>query len=392
MTMRKTWRFGWRVAFTLVELLVVIAIIGILIALLLPAVQAAREAARRAQCTNNLKQLGIALHNYHDVAQRFPQRGNRNDLPWSNGVQWGNNGGVGTLFPWPGNCTNIFSKLLPFIEQTQVYNQYNLSLPCDYNGAGTVGQPVNTPVGLGGFYLPSSVVPDFLCPSVNYATVSNPYTTFQWAAKQGTWPGVAYTDYGDCTGVSSQGDQNGMGMSAAYVPTSPYVAVGAWNGYFNDCPGWQSDEWAGDSQNSDGCFGLGNWSARFQDITDGTSTTIAMMECSRHCSSTQLQGWAACFVGHLGTKAPINFPTCLGELGINKQLITWSNPQGFGTQSMQAGAKSKHPGGAQVLFADGSVHFLPESINYEVYQRLGDRMDGRVVGAEGGGETGTWGF
>ena len=95
----------WRAAFTLIELLVVIAIIAVLIALLLPAVQAAREAARRAQCVNNLKQMGIALHNYHDVV---------NKLPWGAG-------------PWGWNDWSTHVMLLPYIEQSSMYNALNFS-------------------------------------------------------------------------------------------------------------------------------------------------------------------------------------------------------------------------------------------------------------------------
>src|SRR5690349_13682816 len=109
---RSSWRpFG----FTLIELLVVIAIIAVLIALLLPAVQAAREAARRAQCTNNMKQLGIALHNYHDTVGAFPTSFWRNTLNPNGSTD------VSNRHSW-------FSMILPYIEQTTVYNAMNFSL------------------------------------------------------------------------------------------------------------------------------------------------------------------------------------------------------------------------------------------------------------------------
>src|SRR6188768_3739919 len=103
-----------RRAFTLIELLVVIAIIAILIALLLPAVQQAREAARRTQCKNNLKQLGLALHNYHDIYQRFPRSFGNQSVDGSGNERWGHSQWVG---------------LLPFFDQAPLYNQWNFLAP-----------------------------------------------------------------------------------------------------------------------------------------------------------------------------------------------------------------------------------------------------------------------
>ena len=103
-----------RKAFTLVELLVVIAIIGILIALLLPAVQAAREAARRSQCTNNLKQIGIALHNYHDTFKVFPPGG----LWYTNSTGNAN---------WVRNRGSMLLHILPFVEQQSLYDAFDFT-------------------------------------------------------------------------------------------------------------------------------------------------------------------------------------------------------------------------------------------------------------------------
>jgi len=122
-----------RVGFTLVELLVVIAIIGILVALLLPAVQAAREAARRTQCTNNLKQLGLALHNYHDTYKSFPARGVF--------------GAANTGPPMRAYHHTWIEAILPFIEQQPLYDSVNHNAP-------VWGQPI---VG--------TAVPAILCPS-----------------------------------------------------------------------------------------------------------------------------------------------------------------------------------------------------------------------------------
>ena len=108
-----------RLAFTLVELLVVIAIIGILVALLLPAIQAAREAARRTECTNKMKQLGVAIHNYHDTHKQFPPAGI--NYGWA---------GAGVTNPITGQILNVsgWSMTLPFLEQQQLYDQYDFKV------------------------------------------------------------------------------------------------------------------------------------------------------------------------------------------------------------------------------------------------------------------------
>ena len=143
-----------RRGFTLIELLVVIAIIGVLIALLLPAVQAAREAARRAQCTNNLKQIGLAMHNYHSSINSFP---------------------VGFLYPNPGQFDpqipqlhyrwSVLAQLTPYLEQTNVYNALNMSWPIATGPSGSYG--VGTPYTFfpANQTVKQTIVSSFLCPS-----------------------------------------------------------------------------------------------------------------------------------------------------------------------------------------------------------------------------------
>lgn len=386
----KILRIGWRVAFTLVELLVVIAIIGILIALLLPAVQAAREAARRAQCANNMKQLGLALHTYHDVAGRFPARAAVGPDP-AHGVPTGA-GAWGTwslTSPTRGDLGGPMLRLLPYVEQSAVYNQFNFNLPIDYGGPGGISQQLDSAGST--YFLGWSIVPGYLCPDVAYPiqSQSNPPTG---AVGPNNMP-VAYTDYGECIGTPAYDAQPGNSPleQFGFIPVTPYVAPGGWGGYFGDCPGWQSDGWSSGVENFNGVFETGSTSARIADITDGTSLTIAMMECKRNCSGIQIAyGWEGIWTGKLSTKAPINLPTCLNEKGYNGVMVTWTNISAglvgpfhpWGDQAAYAGAKSNHPGGAQFTFADGSVHFLNENINYEIYQRLGSRRDGKAVGKE----------
>lgn len=361
-----------RAAFTLVELLVVIAIIGILIALLLPAVQAAREAARRSTCNNNLKQLGVAIQNYHDSFRRFPPRFNTR----------GQNGEQGTpKQPLDGDIGGNFIRMLPFMEQAALYNQFNFNIDQDgvqtYQGAynqSIIAANPNDPRG----YLYYTVVPAFLCPSVNGRSVRGTnYTTTNN-------PDKALTDYVPCIGAPPFSYQNNSsgGYLGPYIPLSPYPTQ-QWGGWFGDTPGWHSDGWSpNDDTMSNGVFAYGAWAASFAEITDGSSNTIAIGECPRWCNTDSWQyGWYHSHQGSMGTKSPINFPSCQNERDVNGNLINWNNWTPIGDTGASEGLKSKHPGGAQVVFADGSTHFLNETINYETYQRLGHRRDAKTIDA-----------
>jgi prepilin-type N-terminal cleavage/methylation domain-containing protein/prepilin-type processing-associated H-X9-DG protein len=379
-------RFG----FTLVELLVVIAIIGILIALLLPAIQAAREAARRSTCTNNLKQIGIALQNYNDVYGRFPINGVINDDVGNGWMQIGSE----------------HVRLLPYLEEQKMYSQINfdLGLISELTGDAVgiewttnLGRQVQNgqPLNQGESYLRKTSIPALLCPSDN----SGQFTAW------GNW---ASTNYGASIGAQAVPPQFGNVNTANIVGPSPY------NGNTNG--NWFGDGYAGDSDTAwqqgngssiSGVFqrsGAGNnpknnpgalswgtggqWAAALQDITDGTSNVIAYGETRPICMDHGQGGWMDSNTGctWVSTTAPINFPTCMMEQNpITGIFLTWGNnannqysPNNWTTSQ---GFKSKHPTGAQFVFCDGSVHFLQETINYDTYQRLGDRRDGRMVDA-----------
>jgi len=211
-----------RSGFTLIELLVVIAIIAVLVALLLPAVQQAREAARRSQCKNNLKQIGLALHNYHDVAGCFPQA-----AIWTYNAF--NNIPGGTA-PAPRNYSWI-AMILPYIDQAPLYNQMNFQLPLMGQIAST-GQPIL-----------SIDFPVLHCPS-------DP--GFQGDRNVPTWSGSG--GYGSITaaGITKIGWTNYAGAE----------------GY---------DWWFRGNHPLSGIFNL-NTCVRIADITDGTSNTIAVCE------------------------------------------------------------------------------------------------------------------
>ncbi|MEQ1830128.1 MAG: DUF1559 domain-containing protein, partial [Pirellula sp.] len=250
-------------AFTLVELLVVIAIIGILVGLLLPAVQAAREAARRMQCSNNLKQLGLALHNYHDAHRRFPP-GNVSPLTMNNGCFTGGTGG--NFFP--GAPWSV--QVLPYLEQTAIYNRLNMSgtFPSSYGDVASNNLSAWTPVTSSPLY---SRVPSYQCPStpegmlkwVILSTVGNPLpgverTTMNYFACMGGGldePATANKVVSPAIPGRSPGGQNcTCGTVAAAIPGSRFL-IHWTNGFMHV-----------------------NSRKGIQDATDGTSNSILVGE------------------------------------------------------------------------------------------------------------------
>ncbi len=305
--------------FTLIELLVVIAIIAILVALLLPAVQQAREAARRSSCKNNLKQLGVALHNYHDTHGQFPI-GSQDAAP--NRIWQGGTARKGSMLV----------KLLPQVEQGPAFDKL------DFN-ADVVPQLQSAALSR----IWRQEIDTYVCPSDDYVNPSNGKTNY----------------------APSLGAQR---MSGRGCNTYPGNTFGT---------GRHGHGSSGDGNRIAGLWSRYQWAAKIRDITDGTANTIAMGEIRPKCGDHHRGGWANPNALWTATTAPINHPTCPGEnggsggsSGCNAQG-NWQTSQGF---------KSRHVGGAQFVFADGSVHFLSENINYRTYQQLGCRRDGEVVG------------
>ena len=314
-------------AFTLVELLVVIAIIGVLVGLLLPAVQSAREAARRMQCTNNLKQVGLALHTYHDSLRRIPPGG----IWWTNALTDPN---------FQNNRGSMLLHLTQFIEQGNTYRLFDFNRPPEYQLV--PGSPTE--------YIAGQVISVYRCPSDNSPTYNAEVRDGVAAGK------LALFSYAGSKGPTSTGD-NAAGR----------------------CPeraAWDTYNFSTNDQTPAGPFTrLGRiYTAKLAEVTDGLSNTLFIGEVRGNCSLPATRGWVhgSNLNGMISTIYPINYDSCSKDLsrGPCRWWDNWSTNFGF---------KSLHTGGANFALGDGSVHFVSQTIDHWTYQYLGGKAEGKVA-------------
>jgi prepilin-type N-terminal cleavage/methylation domain-containing protein len=326
--------------FTLVELLVVIAIIGVLVALLLPAIQAAREAARRTQCQNQMRQIGIALQNHHDVKKQLPAGGfwDHKNYPDTPAIHsgWG----------W-------LPKTLPYIEQSQLYAQVDFKLaPADKNDSNNRA-------------LIQTDVPGLLCPSNSFRGETTDNEGY-YPTKSPIQPQVAEADY-----AASNGDYRNLGGTGDGLDhTADNDADGK--------PDWPSEGnvWVtsyGPKYPSRGVINRYGWAAKFKEIPDGLSNTFAVGECiGAWCMAQNVwtQSWST-------TARPINHRNEYYSAS-SQNWPTVDNPQ----WSDSIVFRSLHPGGAHFIMCDASVHFVSENIDHVSYKAMASREGGETI-AEG---------
>ncbi|WP_237228423.1 DUF1559 domain-containing protein [Rubinisphaera sp. JC750] len=328
-----------RHGFTLIELLVVIAIIAILVALLLPAVQQAREAARRSSCKNNLKQFGLALHNYHDVFNMFP-------LGVS--VKWSSSGTPSSNF-----YTNANASLLPYFEESALKDLYNDEVAWEQQSA----------------QVASTIVSSFICPSNAGAEIMS----FPELALLGSFP--VGTEFGITTYLYSKGSHKGWCMNPG--------SMGQQVGMFDTNLSTRFRDLVDGATNTI-AMGEGGTGTQFQLCTGQNCTTpvspvrpaVQAWMIAQPNSTTYQAGGLAATASIFGSTAdqmnkPVTTDTLIDDGAVNNCAAA-----GHATSNY----RSYHDGGAQFLLGDGSVRFISENIDRTTFNELATRAGGEVVG------------
>ena len=318
-----------RRAFTLIELLVVIAIIGVLVALLLPAVQQAREAARRSQCKNNMKQMGLAMHNYHDAYNRFP-------IGAGFGAQIGQN--------WR-------ASILPFLDQAPLYNQLNFT-----------GGSWTSPYAGSNIVLRGTKVVVYNCPSSTAPTIGLP----------GTEPGGWSTDP-----IGSPQLVDYVGIGGAYPDPAGRTNVHSTSNY----GGYYGSAGALSVMQSNGIHTLSDGASNVLLVGENSSmTTVGGTQVD--IRSNYYGGWSGMCCGpttNPWSGSPDTWSTGVTTVRYSPNIQSTSLDGATNTWTANLPLRSSHTGGVHVLLGDGAVRFITDNINMNTLRALATRDDGVAV-------------
>jgi prepilin-type N-terminal cleavage/methylation domain-containing protein/prepilin-type processing-associated H-X9-DG protein len=334
---RTAFRRYQRRGFTLIELLVVIAVIAVLIGLLLPAVQAAREAARRAQCVKNLKELGLACHNYQEATNVFPE------ADWYQAYVCEGTTPIPAYSGW-SHVGSFFLMLLPYIEQAPLYNTFNSTRH--------PFQPENST-------LAGTNLAALHCPSDPAVATRTAFSIDDFSGIYCTWP---------------------PNMLPYYIPHNSYAgSVGYFTPYPNGAPsppGTDPNESAEIAQGN-GMFYFGH-AVSISEITDGTSNTFLMGE--RAFGLMVAADQAQWYWWHSGSYGDSCFTTWAPINQLRKDQFDYETLPGGGSFAITA-LSSYHLGGVNLVFADGSVRFIKETIDTWQFNTATQMPAGMTQGA-----------
>jgi prepilin-type N-terminal cleavage/methylation domain-containing protein/prepilin-type processing-associated H-X9-DG protein len=368
-----------RRGFTLIELLVVIAIIAVLIALLLPAVQAAREAARRIQCTNNLKQLGLGIANYESAANSFPSA-----TVFNTSGSSGFPGAICTSPGFNGNCQNTpwFVMMLPFIEQGPLYNSFNAAMGME--GPGLLGFLVNSTVY-------TTKIASFQCPSDNQnafafsalaAATGTAQLGFPWSATKGNY-GVNWgnTDYGQWTtsgAFPTIYKASPFGINMARTGPQLVRIASVTDGLSNTL--FLSELLQGANDDIRGTIwvdnpGAGSFMTRF--TPNGMQDILQLLGVFAGNATNNADNVPAFGSTMVGSSPPNPGSLCDSQ---PVQMLRCNDQGSEGNEYV--GTRSRHPGGVNSLFGDGSVHFMKGSISPPTWVALGSIQGGEVISSD----------
>ncbi|AGA27018.1 DUF1559 domain-containing protein [Singulisphaera acidiphila] len=356
-------RFRQRPGFTLIELLVVIAIIAVLIALLLPAVQSAREAARRAQCVNNLKQLGLALHNYHSSNDAFP--------PLAVPVN-----GVGALTDYQDHWgPSVLLRSLGSMEGQNLYNAFNFQVGCVIGNCDVTGS--------GNVTVVKSRVNTFICPSSPHSTVF-PYSSnygasigpqFRWDATQGGI-GVGAFSSQISRGIKDFVDGSSNTVVIAEIRTGNAILGSKDHTEFFTKVPWPSNAPSGNGQDQ-----IATNPAGYANNQAYTTACDAARAAGLNELDQAAEFWTLSRTHRGAVVSMLQTPnTPHADCFFNSTHLLSELPAAGA--NMNSASRSWHSGGVNVLFGDGSVKFIKDSISDRTWFALGTRGAGEVISAD----------